>query len=146
MIHMTGWWFRGHPSEKYDSIGMIRNSQYFWENKNGNQTTNQHMIIGKTRVGEWKMCCQRHGKPVKISTPYFWSQKVRKGIIIAKGVIPFVSILLIPTWRFRKLEALSRNGFRWWFFSLLVMAVSGHHFVTDLQVVDRRWWHPWDIP
>ena len=38
------YWLVGqdHPSEKYESIGMIRSSQYFWENKiDGNQTTNQ---------------------------------------------------------------------------------------------------------
>ena len=40
-MDLVGGWL-GHPSEKYESIGMIRNSQYFWENKiDGNQTTNQ---------------------------------------------------------------------------------------------------------
>ena len=36
---MTGWWL-GHPSEKYESIGMISNPIY-GKIKNGNQTTNQ---------------------------------------------------------------------------------------------------------
>ena len=37
---------QGHPSEKYESIGMIIATQYFWENNpDGNQTTNQTGLV-----------------------------------------------------------------------------------------------------
>ena len=43
----TGWWLV-YPSEKYESIGMMKETQYEWDNKiDGNQTTNQ--------LGSWDM-------------------------------------------------------------------------------------------
>ena len=48
MAKTTGWWL-GHPSEKYESIGMIRNPIY-GKIKNGNQTTNQtNMCFGDVK-------------------------------------------------------------------------------------------------
>ena len=44
--NITGWWL-SHPVLKNmsSSIGMMNATQYFWENKNGNQTTNQYIYI-----------------------------------------------------------------------------------------------------
>ena len=38
--YITGWWF-SHPSEKYEFVNWDDEIPNIWENKNGNQTTNQ---------------------------------------------------------------------------------------------------------
>ena len=62
------WLVVGPPLWKiWTSIGMIRNSQYFWENKiHGNQTTNQKMCGKKNTHIYGGVLCQSkqiHGKP-----------------------------------------------------------------------------------
>ena len=47
LTDIVGWWFEGHPSEKYESIGMIRHSQDFWENKiHGNHSPPTRSFVG----------------------------------------------------------------------------------------------------
>ena len=43
---MTGWWFLATPlNNMISSIGMMKATQYSWENKiDGNQTTNQKYV------------------------------------------------------------------------------------------------------